>query len=171
MEYRFLLKKEIASFVTGLLKEFKVYGPVKKDGFPMYGEITSPKELNLLHTPTHLSPKQYLFPQRETLLKFKNGDNPSVEPVVEAQDQVLFGVHSCDIHAFRLLGRVFAHGTPDVNYLKKREKTIIDQKGIVKKLKLEDLSNPRVFGRLAIFCLIFFPNLFVAQFSKINELI
>src|SRR3990167_1174758 len=125
MEYRFLLKKEIASFVTGLLKEFKVYGPVKKDGFPMYGEITSPKELNLLHTPTHLSPKQYFFPQRETLLKFKNGDNPSVEPVVEAQDQVLFGVHSCDIHAIRLLDRVFTHGTPDVNYLKKREKTII----------------------------------------------
>ena len=124
MEYRFLLKKEIASFVTGLLKEFKVYGPVEKDGFPMNGEITSPKELNLIHTPTHLSPKQYLFPQRETLLKFKNGDNPSVEPVVEAQNQVLFGVHSCDIHAFRLLGRVFAHGTPDVNYLKKREKTI-----------------------------------------------
>jgi len=124
MEYRFLLKKEIASFVTGLLKEFKVYGPVEKDGFPMNGEITSPKELNLIHTPTHLSPKQYLFPQRETLLKFKNGDNPSVEPVVEAQNQVLFGVHSCDIHAIRLMDRVFAHGTPDVNYLKKREKTI-----------------------------------------------
>src|SRR3990167_1158946 len=122
MEYRFLLKKEIASFVTGLLKEFKVYGPVKKDGFPMYGEITSPKELNLLHTPTHLSPKQYLFPQRETLLKFKNGDNPSVEPVVEAQDQVLFGVHSCDFHASGLRGGFFPQGPRVLISLKKKEK-------------------------------------------------
>ena len=48
MEYRFLPKNGIASFVTGLLKEFKVYGPVKKDGFPMYGEIASPKDLKLL---------------------------------------------------------------------------------------------------------------------------
>lgn len=125
MDYRFLPKKEIASFITELLKDFKVYGPVKKDGFPMYDEISSPEQLNLVHTPTHLSPKHYLFPQKETLLKFKNGDNPSVEPVVEAQGQVLFGVHSCDIHAIRLLDRVFAYGTPDVNYLKRREKTVI----------------------------------------------
>lgn len=143
MEYRFLPKKEIASFVTGLLKDFKVYGPVKlapaclpsnasiggskqgKDGFPMYGEISSPKDLNLLHTPTHLSPKHYLFPPKETLLKFKNGEKPSIEPVVEAHDQVLFGVHPCDIHAIKLLDRVFAYGPQDVNYLKRREKTFI----------------------------------------------
>ncbi|MBI3753868.1 MAG: 4Fe-4S dicluster domain-containing protein [Deltaproteobacteria bacterium] len=125
MNYRFLSKKGVASFVTGLLKEFRVYGPVKKDGFPMYGEITSPDELHLLHTPTHLSPKHYLFPQRETLLRFKNGENHSIEPTVEAHDQALFGVHSCDIHAIRLMDMVFAYGTPDVNYLKRREKTVI----------------------------------------------
>ncbi|MBI3398075.1 MAG: 4Fe-4S dicluster domain-containing protein [Deltaproteobacteria bacterium] len=137
MEYRTLPKKRIASFVTGLLKEFKVYGPVKKDGFPMYGEITSPKDLYLLHTPTHLSPKQYLFPQKETLLRFKSGANPpplspsgggqgeDIAPVVEAENQVLFGVHSCDIHALRLLDRVFAYGPPDANYLRRREKTAI----------------------------------------------
>lgn len=125
MNYRFLPKKGIASFVTGLLKEFKVYGPVKKDGFPMYGEITSPRDLNLVRAPTHLSPKQYLFPPRETLLKFKNGNKPAIEPLTEAADQILFGVHPCDIHAIRLLDKVFAYGTADVNYLKRREKTII----------------------------------------------
>lgn len=125
MDYRFLPKKGLTSFVDGLLKDFKVYGPVKKDGFPMYDEISSAKELNLMHTPTHLPPKKYLFPQRETLLKFKIGEKPETEQVVSAENQVLFGVHSCDIHAIRLMDRVFAYGTPDVNYLKKREKTII----------------------------------------------
>jgi len=125
MEYKFLPKKGIAALVAGLLKEFKVYGPVKKNDFPMYGEITSPDDLNLVHSPTHVSPKQYLFPQRETLLRFPSGECPVVEPVVEAEDQVLFGVHPCDIHAIKLLDRVFAYGTADANYLKRREKTII----------------------------------------------
>ncbi len=127
MEYRFLSKKGVASFAAGLLKEFRVYGPVKKDGFPMYGEVASPDELNLLHTPTHLSPKQYLFPPKETLLRFKSSEfeKCSIAPVVEAYDQALFGVHPCDIHAIRLLDRVFAYGTPDVNYLKRRERTVI----------------------------------------------
>ncbi|MBI5327983.1 MAG: 4Fe-4S dicluster domain-containing protein [Deltaproteobacteria bacterium] len=125
MEYRFLSKKGIASFLTGLLKEFKVYGPIKKDGFPLYGEIASEKDINLFHTPTHLSPKQYLFPPKETLLKFKNGETPSIESVVEANDQILFGIHACDIHAIRLLDRVFSYRPSDINYIKRREKTVI----------------------------------------------
>ena len=134
MKYRFLLKKGIAALIAGLLKEFKVYGPVKKacprkfqagNGFPMYGNITAPGDLNLLHSSTHISPKQYLFPQRETLLRFSSGECPAVEPVVEAEEQALFGVHPCDIHAIKLLDRVFAYGTADTNYLKRREKTII----------------------------------------------
>ena len=125
MKYRFLLKKGIAALIAGLLKEFKVYGPVEKDGFPMYGNITAPGDLNLLHSSTHISPKQYLFPQRETLLRFSSGECPAVEPVVEAEEQALFGVHPCDIYAIKLLDRVFAYGTADVNYLKRREKTII----------------------------------------------
>ena len=72
VKYRFLPKKGVAALIAGLLKEFKVYGPVKKDGFPMYGNITTPGDINLLHSPTHISPKQYLFPQRETLLHFSS---------------------------------------------------------------------------------------------------
>lgn len=126
VEYRFLPKKGIAALIAALLKEFKVYGPVKKDGFPIYGNITAPNDINLLHSPTHISPKQYLFPQRETLLRFSSGERPVVEPVIDAEEQqALFGVHPCDIHAIKLLDRVFAYGTADVNYLKRREKTII----------------------------------------------
>src|SRR3972149_6470390 len=102
MEFRFLPKKGIAIFVTGMLKEFKVYGPVKKDGFSVYGEIASPSDLNLLHTPTHLSPKQYLFPPRETLLKFRNNNSEnktSIEPVAEAHDQVHFGSFPSHIYS------------------------------------------------------------------------
>jgi sulfhydrogenase subunit beta (sulfur reductase) len=126
VEYRFLSKKGITDLIAGLLKEFKVYGPVKKDGFPVYDNITALNNIHLLHSPTHISPKQYLFPQRETLLRFSSGERPAVEPVIEAGgQQALFGVHPCDIHAIKLLDRVFAYGPADVNYLKRREETII----------------------------------------------
>ena len=125
MDYRFLPKKGLSLFVDGLLKDFKVYGPVKMDGFPVYEEVSSAKELLLMHSPSHITPKKYLFPQRETLLRFKTGEKPQVEHAADADNQVLFGIHPCDIHAIRLLDRVFAYGTPDVNYLRRREKTII----------------------------------------------
>src|SRR3989304_5876890 len=112
MEFRFLPKKGIAIFVTGLLKEFKVYGPVKKDGFLVYGEIASPSDLNLLHTPTPLSPKQYLFPPRETLLKFRNNNSEnktSIAPVTDAPAPGPSGIRPRAIHSIPRLDRVFAY--------------------------------------------------------------
>jgi len=121
---KFITKTGLKDLVAGLIRDYKVYGTVKKDGFPAYGEITDPKELVLLQTPTHLSAKGFVFPERETLLRF-NMESGAHKEVVDAVEQVLIGLHACDIHAMRLMGRVFGHGTPDANYLARREKTII----------------------------------------------
>ncbi|MBI5682883.1 MAG: 4Fe-4S dicluster domain-containing protein [Deltaproteobacteria bacterium] len=120
-----MTKKGLSSFVDNILKDFKVYGPVKKDGFSVYEKISASKELNLLHIPSHLSPKKYLLPHKETLLRFRLGEEHEAEQDIFAEEQILFGIHPCDIHAIKLTDRVFAYGTPDANYLKRREKTII----------------------------------------------
>ncbi len=123
--YRFVSKSGFNTFVKGLLGAYKrVYGPVKKDGFPAFGPIKDPLDLELHQPPTHISAKGFLFPQKETLLKL-NLEKGTHEPVTEAEEQVLVGLHACDIHAVNLLDRVFGYGTPDANYLKRREKTII----------------------------------------------
>lgn len=121
---RFLSNKGFQSLVTGLIKKYDVYGTVEKDGFPAFSRITSCKELELFKTPTHLSAKEFLFPPRETLLKFNIGKKEHT-PIIESPEQVLIGLHPCDISGIALMDRVFANGTPDTNYLKRREKTII----------------------------------------------
>ncbi|MBI1912197.1 MAG: 4Fe-4S dicluster domain-containing protein [Deltaproteobacteria bacterium] len=123
-KYAFITEKDFKGLVTGLIKEYKVFGTIKKDGFPAFAGITSFDELELFQSPTHLSAKEFLFPQRETLLKF-NIQNKTHEPVIESGEQVIIGMHSCDIHALTLMDRVFAAGTPDPNYLSRRAKTII----------------------------------------------
>ncbi|MBI5561290.1 MAG: 4Fe-4S dicluster domain-containing protein [Deltaproteobacteria bacterium] len=121
---RFLAKAGWSRLVSGLVEDYLVYGTVKKDGFPAYGRITNVRDLILFQTPTHLSAKEFLFPQRETLLKF-NMEDGGHEPVVDAPAQVIIGMHSCDIHAMNLMDVVFAYGTPDANYLARRANTIV----------------------------------------------
>jgi formate hydrogenlyase subunit 6/NADH:ubiquinone oxidoreductase subunit I len=106
------------------LNEYRVFGTIEKDGFPAFGELSSVKELVLSSTPTHLSAKEFLFPQREVLLKF-NMKNATHESVIETRKQVLIGLHPCDIRGLNLMDRVFAHGVPDPNYLARRDQTIV----------------------------------------------
>lgn len=121
---KFLTKTAWNRLLTGLIKDYKVYGTIKKDGFPAYGEITDAKSLNLCQTPTHLSAKEFIFPQRETLLRL-NLEDGTHDAVIEAPEQVIIGLHPCDIHGMTLMDRVFANGSPDTNYLARRAKTIV----------------------------------------------
>jgi sulfhydrogenase subunit beta (sulfur reductase) len=123
-QYRFLGPSGLKALIKGLIKGRKVYGTVTKDGFPAWGPILEFEDLTLFRTPTHLSAKEFLLPQRETLLKFDLKEN-TFEPVVEAAEQAIVGLHSCDIHGMNLMDRVFSYGTPDPNYLEKRKRTII----------------------------------------------
>lgn len=122
--FRFLPKKGFKALVTGLIKDYTVYGMLKKDGFPAYARLSRFEELILPQTPTHLSAKEFVFPPREVLLRFDRANN-TFESVVEARDQVIIGLHPCDIHAMNLMDRVFSYGTPDPNYLARRARTII----------------------------------------------
>lgn len=115
--------------VNGLMAEYDVYGTVRKDGFPAFERLTRFEELVLFDAPTHLSAKEFVFPQQETLVKFEEDpENAGVftnTAVVEAKEQVVIGLHSCDVHGMNLMDRVFAFGTPDVNYLARRQKTLV----------------------------------------------
>lgn len=122
--YRFITKAAFKDLVEGLIRSRRVYGKVKKDGFPAFGEIKDFSELDLLQTPTHLSAKKYFFPQKETLLEY-DAETEEYTHVVRAEEQAIVGLHACDIHALSLMDKVWSYGTPDPNYLAKREKTLV----------------------------------------------
>jgi ferredoxin len=111
------------------MEDYDVYGTIKKDGFPAFGEIERVSDLVLGQGPTHLSAKEFIFRQRETLLRFDlndgAADDDTHQAVVEARDQVIIGLNACDIHGLNLMDRVFLYGTPDANYLTRRARTIV----------------------------------------------
>jgi len=123
-QIRHLTNAGLKALVKGLIADIAVFGTVKKDGFPAWARLLDAAELELFQTPTHLSAKEFFFPQRETLLRFNRREGTH-EQVIEADGQAVIGLHSCDIHAIALMDRVFDYGTPDANYRARREKTII----------------------------------------------
>jgi len=129
MPYKVLSKTELDSFVSRLVEDNVVYAPQEKEaGRYAYSRLYQPEKLAIQgYIPTILPPKKYLFPQQEELLKFelKEGSGFEVEPVIQAQDQILLGVRPCDINGIRLLDRVFMDDVLDEHYAVRRSHTAI----------------------------------------------
>lgn len=126
-QYRIIDRTLINEFVNALISFSKVIAPVYK-GFNTYSfqEIKSANEISLEYIPTILPPKKFFFPQKEIILQFNTKPYLKVEPVVEYEDTILFGVHTCDIAGFKCLNRVLSDLPKDTAYLiRKKYITII----------------------------------------------
>ncbi|MCP4264946.1 MAG: Ni/Fe hydrogenase subunit beta [Candidatus Brocadiaceae bacterium] len=119
-------KDNIGPFYNNLKAEYKVYGvEEKEEGFYVFDETESFVDPLEDYKPTILPPKKYLFPQQETLLRFDTQPHPDIKPIIDSKKQILFGVRPCDIHGISLLDKIFTADYEDVNYIHKREKTVI----------------------------------------------
>ena len=125
MRLRILPKEEVPRMVQALMADRRVVGPKAKGPKFVFGPISDPDELRLDYDITILPPKVALQPPQERVARIDLEGNPHVEPVVEAEPTVLFGVHTCDIHAIRLLDRAFTADYPDAHYLERRRQTLI----------------------------------------------
>ncbi len=130
MSLRIIDKGAMPAFVAGMMREYEVVGPRAKEYLPngkaqfAFGPITDASELRLDYNTTILPPKKHLLPQEEALFTFQTADLKAT-PQLDAQPRVLFGVHTCDIHALGLLDAVFATGQRDEHYLKRRAATLV----------------------------------------------
>ena len=118
-------RENLALMVESLIKEIEVVGVKARQGKYVYDRINSFYELSLDYDVTVSPPTRYFFPEKETLLKFKTGENPQIESVTNYTARVIIGVHPYDIKAIELLDEVFIVHNPDPNYIAKRENTII----------------------------------------------
>ena len=73
------------------------------------------------------SPKDFFFPQMETLMEFKTEGKTInvIDTRSETEDFVIFGVRGCDVKSFEILDRVFLKKPVDSYYASRREKGII----------------------------------------------
>lgn len=130
MSLKIIEKGAMAAFVSGVMGQYTVIGPQVKDRQAdgreqfAFGQIADPDQLRLDYNTTILPPKKHLLPQEEVLFTFRTEDLAAT-PVLTARPQVIFGVHTCDIHAMKLLDAVFAEGQPDEHYLRRRQSTLI----------------------------------------------
>ncbi len=130
MGIKIIRKGSLAKFVSSVMQEYAVVGPRAQDGSPSgreqfaFGPITDVAQLRLDYNNTILPPKKYLLPQEEVLFAFDAGAM-SASPVFDTQPRIILGMHTCDIHALKLLDSVFAKGNPDEHYLKRRAATLI----------------------------------------------
>ncbi len=124
-QYKLLQKKDLDPFVSSLSKQRKVVAPVRK-GFKSFAfeEVTSAKEIELKHIPTILPPKKYFLPQSERLAEYDKAKG-DWQAVLEYEDIVVFGVHTCDLAGIQCLNMVFSDKPKDINYIARKNKIAI----------------------------------------------
>jgi sulfite reductase subunit B len=115
----------LKSLVEGLIKEREVIGVKSKQGKFIFDTISNFDELQWDYDVTILPPSKFLFPAKETLLKFNVEKGPMFHAVVDTQPRAIIGVHPDDINAIELLDDVFIRINPDPNYITRRRNTLL----------------------------------------------
>ena len=113
-----LAKSKLADFVRFLSARQKVVGPVAMgQGQFKFADVSSLEEMSLRYIPTILPPKKYYLPPYETLLTYDISNGQAMEAVVEVEELVLFGLHTCDLAGIQCLNMIFSDRPKDSHYL------------------------------------------------------
>jgi sulfhydrogenase subunit beta (sulfur reductase) len=116
-------KGKLDEILYGIMREFRLVAPVRKDGILMFNEVKDKADIVLTDEITYKSHKEFVFPQTEKILVFdENGD---VESIQETEKTVILGVRPCDLEALKVMSAVFTKGKFTDTYFQKRlENTI-----------------------------------------------
>jgi sulfhydrogenase subunit beta (sulfur reductase) len=121
-----LPKTSLSTWIQLLQDEFTIIGPKKEEQGTIFDTIQSASELQLDYSTSLLPPKKVLLPTKEELIRFNFENNKrAIMPTFESQPTILFGVHTCDLHAIKLLDHVLDQEYPDQHYLSRRRSTTI----------------------------------------------
>ena len=126
MLYRVMDKRELPALVRAFMESYEVVAPVKRGSGYIFDVIGSPEEIELDYTQTASSPKKYLMPPTETLMKFDANMNLVEDFIEQVTPRVVFGVHTCDINALNRLDVALIGGKyVDPYYQARRDATIV----------------------------------------------
>lgn len=124
MSFKIMPKEFFPDWVERLCLDHRVIGPKIEDDHHTFKTVHDAGEIDLGYPTTMLPPKKALLPPKEKLFEF-DLDRHKIEATIEQEPTILFGVHTCDLHAIALLDRVFERGYPDGHYLSRRRNTTI----------------------------------------------
>ncbi|MBN2483374.1 MAG: 4Fe-4S dicluster domain-containing protein [Candidatus Omnitrophica bacterium] len=124
-QYVILNKTDLDEFISRLAQIKKTVAPVKR-GVKNYAfeEVTSGKNVAVKYIPTILPPKKYFLPQTETLQQYDKSKK-TWNAVMEFQEMIIFGVHTCDLAGIQCLNMAFSDKPKDINYLARKNRILI----------------------------------------------
>ena len=129
MKSLLLPKDKLPAIAEEILGSHRLIAPVRHDTEVRFEAITSPQEMTLEYSNSHLPPKASFFPQTETILQFakKLDHYDSITQIpVDDTPTVLFGARPCDTRGLVLLDRVFGDGRyTDPYYQARRDSTLV----------------------------------------------
>ncbi|MGB6420346.1 MAG: 4Fe-4S dicluster domain-containing protein [Anaerolineales bacterium] len=124
MTLKMLPKEAVSDWIEHLLSDYRLIAPQTVQDQYTFREIDSANQVELDYGTTFLPPKKVLLPTHEDLIHFNIAEN-MVEPVLEDFPTVILGVHTCDMHAIRMLDAVFDQNLVDQHYLSRRRNTTL----------------------------------------------
>jgi sulfhydrogenase subunit beta (sulfur reductase) len=128
MEKRVIKKDALAGIIKNISNDMLVYAPVQEEDNVLFKVLDAGMEPLVEYANTKNAPKNFFFPQSETMMKyFRSERGRELSEVVEdAADALLFGVRPCDAGSFVLLDNIFNDPKyKDSYYMARREKTVI----------------------------------------------
>ncbi len=126
MLYRVMAKSELPSLIQGFMESYEVVAPVKRGNRHVFDVVETPEDIVLDYVQTDSSPKKYLFPPVEELMRFDAQMNLVEDFSKVVTPRVIFGVHACDISGFNRLDVALAQGKYcDPYYKAHRDATMV----------------------------------------------
>lgn len=128
MEKRVIKKDALAGIIKNISNDMLVYAPVQDEDNVLFKVLEPGMEPLVEYANTKNAPKNFFFPQTETMMKYFRTERGKelAEVVEDAADAVLFGVRPCDARSFVLLDNIFDDPKyKDSYYIARREKTVI----------------------------------------------
>lgn len=127
MEAKIIDKKDMAGFLDRLIRNYRVYAPVRRDDRFSFEVLKSGDEVCPDYPNSKMSPKGVLFPQSEDLFGYRSrAGEVEIRPCSsDHREQLLFGVRPCDAGGIQFLDRFFSDGPGDPYYEKRRNGTVV----------------------------------------------
>ncbi len=106
-------------------ESYQVYAPaVNMDGHYDFLPWEEGVEIAWEYDLAYNTLKRFILPPHEELIRF-DLQTYTAEPVFDAPQQLLFGVHPYDLKGINQLDQLMESGAPDQNYMRRRENTVV----------------------------------------------
>ena len=120
-------KDELNSLIKELNQKYKLIVPKEGKNELEFDYLENGDYKFPIYQNIRVSPKKFLFPQKEILYSFeKEGNTIKIKEKEEpTEEQIIFGIRSCDARSFRILDTFFSSGKyDDPYYFRKRNRTL-----------------------------------------------